>query len=427
VLVTSSLDDIDVYNLDQYIEAVPHDQFKRLRAEAPVFRHPDPDAAEGYWALTAHADVVFVSRNPELFSSQEKTAMINEYDQDQIDQQRLFMLNQDPPNHTQLRGLVNRGFTPRMIARLEERIQQTCDDIVATALSKGEGDFVTLCAAELPLIVIAELMGVPLEDRHKVFDWSNRMVGGEDPEYGVTEEERFSAATEMWAYASALAEEKRKDIKDDIVSKLITPDDAGNVLSELEFDLFFMLLAVAGNETTRNAISGGMQALIENPEQWRKLQADPALIPSAADEIVRWVTPVNMFRRTAMADVEVGGVQIKAGEKVVIYYTSANRDESVFTDPDVFDIAREPNPHVGFGGGGPHFCLGRHLAKLELECLFRSLITQVDHVELIMGPRRLRSNFINGIKEMTVKFIPTTSLAGTHDAAGTPKNPVPVS
>jgi cholest-4-en-3-one 26-monooxygenase len=411
VLVTDSLADIDVYDLDQYIQAVPHDQFRRLRAQAPVFRHPDPESDQGYWALTRHPDVVFVSRNPELFSSHEKTAMINEYPQEQVDQQRMFMLNQDPPDHTRMRSLVNRGFTPRMIARLEERIQATCDDIVAIAVAKGEGDFVTLCAAELPLIVIAELMGVPLEDRHKVFDWSNRMVGGEDPEYGVTEEQRFDAATEMWAYASALAEQKRKEIKDDIVSKLITPDEAGNVLSELEFDLFFMLLAVAGNETTRNAISGGMQALIEHPEQWQKLKADPSLIPTAADEVVRWVTPVNMFRRTAMEDVEVGEVSIKKGEKVVIYYTSANRDESVFNNPDAFDISREPNPHVGFGGGGPHFCLGRHLAKLELECLFRSLIQQVDHVELIAGPRRLRSNFINGIKEMTVKFVPAKSPA----------------
>jgi cholest-4-en-3-one 26-monooxygenase len=404
--VTDSPADIDVYDIDQYVDAVPHEKFRRLRAEAPVFKLNDPESDVGYWALTRHADVVFVSRNPELFSSYEKTAMINEYAQEQVDQQRLFMLNQDPPQHTRTRSLVNRGFTPRMIARLEERIQATCDDIVATAVSKGEGDFVTLCAAELPLIVIAELMGVPLDDRHKVFDWSNRMIGGDDPEYGVTEEQRFDAATEMWAYASALAESKRGQLQDDIVSKLISPDEAGNVLSELEFDLFFMLLAVAGNETTRNAISGGMHALIQHPEQWEKLQADPSLIPAAADEIVRWVTPVNMFRRTAIEDVEVGGVAIKKGEKVVIYYTSANRDETVFTNPDEFDIAREPNPHVGFGGGGPHFCLGRHLAKLELECLFRSLINRVDHVELVMGPRRLRSNFINGIKEMTMRFVP---------------------
>ncbi|MBV9293157.1 MAG: cytochrome P450, partial [Frankiales bacterium] len=230
--------DIDVYDMDQYAEGgVPHDKLRTLRAEAPIYRHGDPQLPEGYWALTRHADVVYVSRNPELFSSFEKTAMLDEYPQEQIDPQRLFMLNQDPPDHTRTRQLVNRGFTPRMIARLEERIQETCDDIVAQAVAKGEGDFVTLCAAELPLIVIAELMGVPIEDRHKVFDWSNRMVGGNDPEYGVTEQQRLDAATEMWAYANQLAEQKRKDLKDDIVSKLISPDEEGNVLSELEFDL----------------------------------------------------------------------------------------------------------------------------------------------------------------------------------------------
>jgi cholest-4-en-3-one 26-monooxygenase len=401
---------IDVYNMDQYADGgVPHDQLKRLRNESPVFRHDDPQLPEGYWAITKHADVVYVSRNPELFSSWEKTAMLDEYAQEQIDQQRMFMLNQDPPEHTRTRSLVNRGFTPRMIAGLEARIQETCDDIVADALAKGDGDFVTLCAAELPLIVIAELMGVPIEDRHKVFDWSNRMVGGNDPEYGVTEQQRFSAAQEMWAYANELAKHKRENLQDDIVSKLISPDDAGNVLDELEFDLFFMLLAVAGNETTRNAISGGMYALTQYPEQWDRLKADEALLPTAADEIVRWVSPVNLFRRTPTTDVEIGGQPIKKGEKVVIYYSSANRDESVFDNPDVFDIGREPNAHVGFGGGGPHFCLGRHLAKLEIECLFRSLITQCERVELVAEPRRLRSNFVNGIKEMQVRFVPAAS------------------
>ena len=400
---------IDVYDPEQYAAAVPHEKFRRLRADAPVYKHDDPGQPDGYWALTRHADVVYVSRNPELFSSYEKTAMIDEFVQEAIDQQRLMMLNQDPPQHTRTRSLVNRGFTPRMIARLEERIQDYCDDIVDSALAKGEGDFVTLCAAELPLIVIAELMGVPQEDRHKVFEWSNRLISGTDAEFSTTDEERHAAAMEMWAYADKLAEAKRQQLQDDIVSKLISPDEAGNQLSEFEFDMFFMMLAVAGNETTRNAISGGMFALIEHPDEWNKLKNDPSLIPSAADEIVRWVTPVNMFRRTALQDVEVGGVQIKKGEKVVIYYTSANRDESVFTDPDTFNVAREPNPHVGFGGGGPHFCLGRHLAKLEIECIFRSLISKVDHVELVAPPRRLRSNFINGIKEMTVRFVPAAS------------------
>jgi cholest-4-en-3-one 26-monooxygenase len=407
--VTDSLADIDLWDMDQYTEAIPYEQLRRLRAEAPVFHHHDPQQPNGFWAITRHEDVVYVSRNPELFSSAEKTALITELAEEQLAQQQMFMLNQDPPDHTRMRSLVNRGFTPRMIAKLEERIQETCDEIVAQALAKGEGDFVTLCAAELPLIVIAELMGVPLEDRHKVFDWSNRMVGGDDPEYGVTDEERLGAATEMWAYASALAEEKRKQVKDDIVSKLISADEEGNVLSELEFDLFFMLLAVAGNETTRNAISGGMYALTQHPEEWTKLKGDPALIQTAADEIVRWVTPVHLFRRTALKDIELGGQTIRKGDKVVIFYTSANRDESVFENPDVFDIAREPNPHVGFGGGGPHFCLGRHLAKLEIECFYRSLIAHCDRVELVAEPRRLRSNFIMGIKEMTVRFVPAAS------------------
>jgi cholest-4-en-3-one 26-monooxygenase len=407
--VTDQLSDIDLYDLDQYERDLPLEQLKRLRNEAPIFRHDDPEQPDGYWALTRHADVEFVSRNADVFSSYEKSALISEFPQEQLDQLRLLMLNQDPPQHTRTRSLVNRGFTPRMIGRLEERIYKVCCEIIDNAVQQGEGDFVTLCAAELPLILIADLMGVPQEDRHKVFDWSNRMVGANDPEYGVTPEEANAASVEMFMYANELAEKKRQEPKDDIVTKLLQPDEQGDVLSELEFDSFFMLLAVAGNETTRNAITGGMYALIKNPDQWDKLKNDPALLPTAADEIVRYVSPVMHFRRQATRDVEVGGVTIKKGDKVVIYYTSANRDESVFEDPDTFDITRDPNPHLGFGGGGPHFCLGRHLAKLEIEQLFRALIDRVDRVELVSAPRRLRSNFINGIKEMQVRFIPKGS------------------
>jgi cholest-4-en-3-one 26-monooxygenase len=404
--MTEQLSSINLYDLDQYERELPLDQLKRLRNEAPVFKHDDPENPDGYWALTRHADVEFVSRNAEIFSSYEKSALISEFPPEQLDQLRLLMLNQDPPQHTRTRSLVNRGFTPRMIGQLEERIYKVCCEIIDNAVKQGEGDFVTLCAAELPLILIADLMGVPQEDRHKVFDWSNRMVGANDPEYGVTPEEAQSASIEMFMYANELAEKKRQQPKDDIVTKLLQPDEQGDVLSELEFDSFFMLLAVAGNETTRNAITGGMYALIQNPEQWDKLKDDPSLLPSAADEIVRYVSPVMHFRRQATRDIEVGGVQIKQGDKVVIYYTSANRDESVFENPDTFDITRDPNPHLGFGGGGPHFCLGRHLAKLEIEQLFRALIERVDRVELVSEPRRLRSNFINGIKEMQVRFIP---------------------
>ncbi|MFL6240604.1 MAG: cytochrome P450 [Actinomycetes bacterium] len=409
--MTDQLSGIDLYNLEQYERELPLAQLARLRAEAPVFRHTDPELPEGFWALTRHADVEFVSRNSEVFSSFEKSALISEFPNEQLEQLRLLMLNQDPPQHTRTRSLVNRGFTPRMIGQLEERIYKVCGEIIDNAVQQGEGDFVTLCAAELPLILIADLMGVPHEDRHKVFDWSNRMVGANDPEYGVTPEEAHSASMEMFMYANELAEKKRQEPKDDIVTKLLQPDEEGDVLSELEFDSFFMLLAVAGNETTRNAITGGMHALIENPDQWEKLKNNPDLLPSAADEIVRYVSPVMHFRRQATRDVEIGGQLIKKGEKVVIYYTSANRDESVFENPDTFDITRDPNPHLGFGGGGPHFCLGRHLAKLEIEQLFRALIERVDRVELVSPPRRLRSNFINGIKEMQVRFVPKGSSA----------------
>jgi cholest-4-en-3-one 26-monooxygenase len=407
--MTDHLSDIDLYNLEQYEQALPLEQLARLRAEAPVFRHDDPQLPEGFWALTRHADVEFVSRNADVFSSFEKSALISEFPQEQLEQLRLLMLNQDPPQHTRTRSLVNRGFTPRMIGQLEERIYKVCCEIIDNAIQEGEGDFVTLCAAELPLILIADLMGVPQEDRHKVFDWSNRMVGANDPEYGVTPAEANAASIEMFMYANELADKKRQEPKEDIVTKLLQPDEEGDVLSELEFDSFFMLLAVAGNETTRNAITGGMYALMQNPEQWEKLKNDSSLLPMAADEIVRYVSPVMHFRRQATRDIEVGGQLIKKGDKVVIYYTSANRDESVFENPDVFDITRDPNPHLGFGGGGPHFCLGRHLAKLEIEELFRALIERVDRVELVSEPRRLRSNFINGIKEMQVRFIPEGS------------------
>lgn len=405
-MTAQDLSSIDIYDHEQYRDAPPYAKFATLRAQAPVFRHDDPQVPEGHWALTRHADVVYVSRNPEIFSSHERTALSQEFAMEQIEQNRLLMLNQDAPQHTRTRAIVNRGFTPRLIGRLEERIQGVCDEIVAAAVAKGEGDFVTLCAAELPLIMIAELMGVPQEDRHKVFHWSNTMIGGDDPEFAHSPADSQAAAMEMFVYANALAEEKRKQLADDIISKLVSADEEGNILNELEFDMFFILLAVAGNETTRNAISGGMHALIEFPDQWTKLKSDPVkYVPTTADEVVRWSTPVNQFRRTAMQDVEVGGQLIKKGDKVLIYYSSANRDETVFENPETFDITRDPNPHIGFGGGGPHFCLGRHLAKLELECMFRALATQVERVEFTAPARRLRSNFINGIKEMPVRFV----------------------
>ncbi|MGH3319576.1 MAG: cytochrome P450 [Streptosporangiaceae bacterium] len=404
-----ALTGLDLTDPDRYLTGVPHEDFALLRARAPVYYHPDPQAG-GFWALTRHADVVRVSRDPETFSSYARSCMLWEPDDEALARQRLMMLNLDPPDHTRLRGLVNRGFTPRMVGRLEERIEAISVDIVDRAVERGECDFVTAVAAELPLAVIAELMGVPHEDRRRIFTWSNRMIGSGDAEYGTSPADGTDAAAEILNYAAALGERKRRCPADDIVSKLAGPDEGGKELSELEFGMFFVLLAVAGNETTRNAISGGMLALVEHPDQWARLKADRTLLATAADEIVRWVSPITQFRRTALRDAEVAGQPIRQGEKVVMFYPSANRDESVFADPDAFDIARSPNPHVGFGGGGPHFCLGSHLARLEIQVMFRTLLHRVDRVELAAGEtRRLRSNFINGIKEMPVRLVAAES------------------
>jgi cholest-4-en-3-one 26-monooxygenase len=325
--------------------------------------------------------------------------------EEQHAQQRLMMLNMDPPEHSRLRGLVNRGFTPKVVSRMAERLQEACDTIVDSALAVGTGDFIDLCTADLPLIVIAELMGVPLEDRHKLFDWSNRLASATDGRMDQNGDAAV-AVVEAYSYANDLGAAKRACPADDIVSRLIAKDDQGEELAELEFDLFFLLLMFAGNETTRNAIAGGMQAMIDHPDQWERLRADPDLAPQAADEIVRWVSPVNGFRRTATRDVELGGQLIRENDKVVIFYASANFDESVLEDPYTFDIGRSPNPHLGFGGGGPHFCLGRHLAMLEIELMYRTLAARVRRVEPLRPPSRLRSNFVNGVTSMPVRLIP---------------------
>ncbi len=397
---------IDLYDPEVYVHGVPYDQFEVLRAQAPVYKHADPQRSDGYWAVTSYADVVTMSRNPEIFSSNAETCFIQEIPDAAKAEQRMSMVNMDPPEHTRQRSLVNRGFTPRTIGKLHEKIAEVCDGIVDRALEQGEGDLVTMIAAELPLVVIAELIGVPFEDRHKLFHWSNKMLSGDDPSV-TNPQETAQAAGEVYMYANELAADRRACPRDDIITKLIAPDEEGRELSEMEFDIFFVLLMVTGNETTRNAISGGIQAFIENPEQWERFKADPeGLKRTAADEIVRWVSPVMDFRRTVMQDTELSGVQLKTGDKVIMYYTSANRDESVFDNPNTFDVGRDPNPHIGFGGGGPHFCLGRHLALLELELMLVALAKKVDRFELTGPVSRLRSNFISGIKEMPVRIVP---------------------
>ena len=402
------LSDIDLTDAEAYVDHVPHEWFAYLRENAPVYWHEEKDGP-GFWAVTKYDDCVAVNRDYEHFSSFDRATFIWEMPEDQLEQHRMMMLNMDPPLHTRYRRLVNKGFTPRMVAQLEEKIHQTTDDIVDAVIEKGEADFVTDISAELPLVVIADLLGVPQEDRHKMFDWSNRMVGSLDAEYQSPETEaEFAgeAAMELYAYAAGLFAEKRANPHDDLMSILSGVEIEGDHLSELELELFFLLLTVAGNETTRNLISGAMHAFFLNPDQWQRLRADRSLLPSATEEMLRFVTPVMDFRRQSTQPFEMRGRQIEADQKVVFFHTSANRDEDIFENPDVFDITRHPNPHMAFGGGGPHFCLGANLARMEIRVMFEHLLDRVPDIHQDGPIQRLQSAFINGVKHLPVAFTP---------------------
>jgi cholest-4-en-3-one 26-monooxygenase len=401
---------IDLLDRDRFTQGIPHEWFTWLRANAPVFHHDEPGGA-GFWVITRYDDIVAANRDAASFSSSQELGGVVTLEgptapfpgTEMAGNMMLFM---DPPDHTRYRKLVNRGFTPRMIAALEPHVRELTVAIVEAAKAKGECDFVVDVAAELPLEVIAELLGVPREDRHKLFDWSNRMVGSEDPEYQVSDEHVTEAQIEMFMYAQALAEQRRAEPQQDIVTTLLNAEVDGDTLSEMDFNLFFMLLSVAGNETTRNAIAHGMNAFLENPDQWALLASDPERhIPGAVEEILRWASPVLFFRRNARRDQVLGGQMIKAGEKISLWYISANRDESVFDEPFRFDITRDPNPHIAFGGGGPHFCLGAQLARLEIRLLFEELARRVPRLEGLGEPERLRSNFIGGIKHLPVRLV----------------------
>jgi cholest-4-en-3-one 26-monooxygenase len=408
--------DIDLLDRDRFTQGVPHEWFTWLRANAPVYLHPEP-GGDGFWVISRYDDIVTVNRDAGTFSSAQDRGGVVTLEgptapiagQEMAGEMMLFM---DPPRHTRYRKLVNRGFTPRMIAALEVHVRELTVGIVEAAIAKGECDFVVDVAAELPLEVIAELLGVPHEDRHKLFDWSNRMVGSEDPEYQVDAERVLEAQVEMFMYAQALAEQRRAEPRQDIVTTLLESEIDGESLTEMDFNLFFMLLSVAGNETTRNAIAHGMNAFLEHPDQWALLVSDPEThIPGAVEEILRWASPVMFFRRNVTRDIELGGQHIREGDKVSLWYISANRDESIFDDPFRFDITRDPNPHIAFGGGGPHFCLGAQLARLEIRLLFEELATRVPVLESPPRPDRLRSNFIAGIKHLPMRLTAAPATA----------------
>jgi cholest-4-en-3-one 26-monooxygenase len=406
------LSDVNLNDLDVFERGVPHEWFRLLRREAPVHWHEETNGP-GYWCITRYHDLKAISRNPSVFSSERQGTLLRESEPAALPIIRKIMLNMDPPQHRQHRMLVNKAFTPRMIDALRPRIVELVTQIVDDVIEKGECDFVEEFAAPLPMLVICEMMGVPNEDRRRVYEVGNSMVGFDDPELQPDGKPRTSgddAFAEMFLYAAKLREKALKHPGNDLATGLVNVELDGRKLTPEEFNFFFLLLLIAGNETTRTVTTNGMISLLENPDQLRALRRDPRLVDSAVEEILRYSPAVHSFRRTATRDVEIRGARIREDDKVILWYPSANRDEEVFRDPDRFDIRRHPNDHVAFGHG-EHYCLGANLARMELREIFRGIAMRIHDLEMTAPPRRLRSNIINGVKEMRVRFRPGSPRA----------------
>ncbi|HRD11968.1 MAG TPA: cytochrome P450 [Mycobacterium sp.] len=389
-------------------ERLPVEELAELRRVAPIWWNEQPMGVggfddEGYWVVTKHKDVKEISRRSDIFSSLENTAISRYPDNSAVshkDTGQFVLLNMDAPHHTHLRKIVSRAFTPRAVETLRADLAARAQTIVKAAAAEGSGDFVEQVSCELPLQAIADLMGVPQDERKKLFDWSNQMVGEADPEFARNDPQ--GAAGELIMYGMQMAADRTANPRDDLVTKLVQADVEGHKLSDDEFGFFVILLAVAGNETTRNSITHGMTAFTDFPDQWELYKKNRPV--TAVDEIVRWATPVTSFQRTALQDTELSGVKIKKGQRVVMFYRSANFDEDVFDDPFRFNILRDPNPHVGFGGTGAHYCIGANLARMTIELMFNAIADHMPDLTPIGKPERLRSGWLNGIKHWQVDY-----------------------
>jgi cytochrome P450 len=414
-----SVDEIDLSDPEFWLRPLEEREraFAVLRAENPVpfvKEREIPDVpiptGPGYWSLTRHADVLEASRNPEIYCSGKGATSIADLPPE-FNEFFGGLINMDEPRHGHQRRIVSRGFTPRALATLEADVQRRADETIDRVIERGECDFVGDIAAPLPLGIICDMMGIPESQRQMVFEKTNIILGLGDPDFtdnpaniiGIA----LGAGTELAELMNEMGELRRKTPGDDLTSSLLNADLEDGAMTGAELASFFVLLVAAGNETTRNAISHGMKALCDYPDQRQKWMADfEGLAPTAIEEIVRWATPVIHMRRTCTRDTELGGQAMKEGDKVVLFYSSANRDEKVFADPHQFDLARTPNEHVGFGGPGPHFCLGANLARREIRVMFDRILHRLPDLEITGPPARLQSNFIHGIKRMPCAFTP---------------------
>jgi len=404
----------DFTDPDVLLKGIPVTEFAELRKTAPVWWNAQDESIfddGGYWVISRHADIKAISRDGALWSTNRKGAVMRLPDSvtaEQLDLTKALLINHDAPEHTRLRKIVSRLFTPRAIAALEEKLAIAAHDVVRTAAEKDTGNFVDDLAMPLPLQAIADLIGVPESDRERLFGWTNAIMNTDDPDF---DSDPTTANAELMGYAYNMAEERRRCPADDIVTRLVQADmnggtgesgEARESMDDIEFAFFVILLAVAGNETTRNAMTHGMNAFFDNPEQWELFKRERP--ETAVEEIVRWATPVHCFQRTALSDVEIGDVTVREGQRVGLFYSSANFDEDVFDRPFEFDILRTPNPHLAFGGNGAHFCIGANLARMEIKLIFNELADQIPDITKLAEPLRLRSGWINGVKDLQVAY-----------------------
>ena len=418
---------VDLNDLDMWARGVPYDEFARLRREAPVGWHDEPSPNSGFWSVHRYADIVTASRDVATFSSARGISFEEPTDADMA--ARRTIIDTDPPDHTKLRKIVSGSFSQRAVAVYQHFVEGLTEQVLDAGLADGELEIVDAVAKDVPIRVLARIMGLPEADLDEFIDLGDRLIANTDPDitdvvWGRDDTDAFRRfpfrspyGKQLWDLGRGIVRDRLRAPGDDLLSTLLRAEVDGDRLSEVDLDNFFSILVVAGNETTRIAIAQGILAFCEHPEQWDRLRADPALLGPAADEVLRWTCPTHFMRRTAMRDTELGGAAIRAGDKVVLWYVSGNRDEAEFADPDVFDVGRAPNRHLSFGRGGPHLCLGVHLARLEVRVVLGALARRVERFELAGQPRRIRSNFTNGLRELPVRV--HLAASSPHPGGGT--------